>query len=289
MFVFGFLLVVIGILAFVFANKTQQQLVMKACGGVVVLFGVIIAICTMSYVVNPGVVGFEVLFGNVEHEAQAGFHWKNPFSSIVTFDVKTMKYEIEADGASKDLQNVKFNLAVNYRLDYTKVGKLYTEVGHDYGEKILAPAVQEIVKSCASKFNVEEIITKRIDLKNMIDDMMSSRLSNFYIVLQGVNIMDIQFDPKFNEVVEAKQIEQQKIQTAEYMRLQAEKNKMTTILNAQAESEKQRLLRETTSPEVIQLKWIEAWKEGGSKVPQIISGKGGSMFMLNVTPNAEEK
>ena len=33
---------------------------------------------------------------------------------------------------------------------------------------------------------------------------------------------------------------------------------------------------------LLQQKWIEAWREGGSKVPEVISGAGGDKFMINL-------
>lgn len=231
------------------------------------------------YVIDPGIVGVEVLLGKIQKYAESGIHIKNPISDIIRFDVRTLKEEYKSEGASKDLQKVDYDVVINYHLDYSQVGNLYQKVGHDYSMKVIAPAVQECVKACSSTFAVEEIITKRIELKDKIFDMLKARLSNYNILLENVNLNDISFTADFNKVVEEKQIQEQRVKTAEYKRQQAEKDKETSILQAQAEAEKQRLLRNSVSAEVIQLKWIEKWS---GAVPQVISGNSGNMFMLDL-------
>lgn len=67
------------------------------------------------------------------------------------------------------------------------------------------------------------------------------------------------FDAEFNRVVEEKQIEEQKIKTAEYKKRQAEQNKLTAILEAEGEARKQELLRQSVIQQTIELKWIEKW------------------------------
>ena len=64
---------------------------------------------------------------------------------------------------------------------------------------------------------------------------------------------------------------EQQIKTAEFNRQKAEKEKQTTILQAQAEAEKQRLLAQSTSKDVVDLKWIEKWN---GILPQMMGGNG---------------
>ena len=48
---------------------------------------------------------------------EPGLHFKIPFvQTVVKMDVQTQKYEAKASAASKDLQTVSVDLAVNYHL-----------------------------------------------------------------------------------------------------------------------------------------------------------------------------
>lgn len=258
-------------------NSTQTTILRYAGIGGIIIF-VLIFLSTMFYVVNPGEVGVEVLFGSVQRYAENGLHFKNPLSSVVIFDIKTQREAQRSEGASMDLQLVIVESVINYHLDEAKLPELYSEVGRDFVHKVITPAVQECTKAATAKYKVEEVIVKRHEVKQLIFDSLQSKLANYYIVLEDVNIQDIDFSPEFNRVVEEKQIEEQKIKTAQYRREQAEQDKERTILEAQAEAEKQRLLKVNTSKEVVELKWIEKWD---GKLPETILGDN-SVPMINL-------
>ncbi len=237
------------------------------------------------FIVGPGEVGVTFNSANgATRSFTSGFHLKKPFlESITKFDVKTQKLLFEAESASKDLQKVKVHVAINYHLVYDKVDQLYIKVGRDFESLVIDPAVMESVKASTAQFPVEEIIVQRERLKTLIESALRDRMVVYNIILESVNLINIDFDPKFNETVENKQIEEQKIKTASYIRQQEEENKKSEILKAEAIAKKQELLKSSASPAVVTLKWIEAWEKGGSKVPQIISGNGaGQMFVLDL-------
>lgn len=238
------------------------------------------------FIVDVGTVGvkFNAVTGQTA-SCQQGFHFKVPLlESVTKFDVKTQRMDEKAVGASKDLQEVTFELALNYHLDYAKVNELYVKVGRDYQQKVIYPAINEIVKATASKFPVEQIIVNREVLKTEIEKSLATKLGLYDIIVENVNLVDIDFTAEFNKVVEEKQIEEQRIKTAQYVRMQAEEQKKTTILQAEAEAQKQNLLRAAVSEKVISLKWIEKWD---GKLPDIIAGDKGGM-LLNIPARSAE-
>ncbi len=221
----------------------------------------LIVTCGSYFSVGAGVVGvtFNTITGTTAAHSQ-GMHLKLPLiTNVIKFDVKTQREDIKADSSSKDLQKVDVHVALNYHLDYTKVNDLYVKVGRDYNEKVIHPAVNESVKASTAQFPVEQIIVEREKLRGLIEDSLKERLIHYNIILESVNLINISFDPEFNKVVEEKQIEEQKIKTAEYKKKQAEQDKQASILQAEGEARKQELLRASVSREVIELKWIESW------------------------------
>jgi prohibitin 1 len=259
-------------------NNSNNASILRYIGIAGILIFIIATLLTMFYVVNPGEVGVEVLFGSVQRYAENGLHLKNPLSSVVVFDIKTQREEQRSEGASQDLQLVIVESVVNYRLDAAKIPELYSKVGRDFVHKVIRPAIQECTKAATAKYKVEEVIVKRHEVKQLIFESLQNKLANYYIILEDVNIQDIDFSDEFNRVVEEKQIEEQKIKTAQYRREQAEQDKERVILEAQAEAEKQRLLKVNTSKEVVELKWIEKWD---GKLPDTILGNN-SFPMVNL-------
>jgi len=228
-----------------------------------IVVGVVVLILFMGswYVVNPGEVAvtFSRVSGNTASSPQ-GLHLKTPLlTGVEKFDVKTQRVDIKSESASKDLQKVDVDVVLNYHLAYDKVNELYVKVGPDYPAKVIEPAVHEAVKASAAQLPVEEIIVKRETLRSNIESMLTARLASYNITLESVNLVDITFDPEFNKVVEEKQVEEQRIKTAQYQRMQAEEKKKQTILEAEAEAEKQRLMKMTVTKDIIALEWIKKW------------------------------
>ena len=222
-------------------------------------------------------------FGGGSYSVGQGVYPRVPIiQSVTVFDTRTLKMESQEGAASKDLQQVVIDIVLNYHVKYDAVNEIYVKVGADFQEKVIQPAVSEIVKACASQYPVEEIIVKRPDLKATIERTLRERLLTYNIVLESLNLVNIDFTLAFNKVVEDKQIEEQKIKTAQYQRMQAEENKKRTILNAEAESRSQELLRDSTSREVIALKWIEKWN---GSLPKIITGDSG--LLMTIDPSDE--
>ena len=63
--------------------------------------------------------------------------------------------------ASKDLQDVSTQVALNYHLNPAKAQVAYQQLGFDYANRVIIPAIQESVKQINARFNAEELITKR--------------------------------------------------------------------------------------------------------------------------------
>jgi regulator of protease activity HflC (stomatin/prohibitin superfamily) len=262
------LLVIAGLGLIMTAKFISSNKYMFISGGLACALAVMFFILSLFYIVEPGQVGIEILFGKIQEYAPAGLNVKNPFANIIKLNLRTIKYEAKLAGATKDLQEIEIDVAINYRLDYEKIAELYNMVGIDYETKVIDPAVMNLSKAAVSTFPIADVIVKRNDMVKLIFESLKERLKQYYIILETVNLNNIAFSKAFSNAVEQKQIQEQNVQTAEYMRQQAMKQKETTILEAQAESEKQRLLRNTTSREVIDLKWIEKWN---GQLPQIMT------------------
>jgi regulator of protease activity HflC (stomatin/prohibitin superfamily) len=247
---------------------------------------IIVLLSNPFYIVGPGQVGvtFNRINGKTASHAQ-GMHIRIPvIQSVDKFDVKTQRIDIIAEAASKDLQHVKIDCALNYHLLYDKVNNLYVRVGKDYKEKILDPAVNESLKSSVSQYPVEDIIVKREELRKQIESMLAERLAQYDLILESLNLVNISFTPEFNQVVEQKQIEEQKIKTAQYQRMQAEEKKKQTILEAEGEARKQELMKQTVSDKGIALQWIAKWD---GKLPSYMMGDKNSSLLI--TPKTDTR
>ena len=233
-------------------------------------------------IVPAGSRGVLLNFGEAVEIRNEGLNFKIPIvQSIVKMSVQTQKYEALATAASKDLQDVRTNVALNYHLSPDSVLSTYRDLSIDYSDRVINPAVQEVVKAVTAGFTAEELITKRPFVKDKIDMTLAERLSKYGIVVETVSITEFAFSEEFNRAIEAKVTAQQQALKAENdltrIRVEAEQQ----IASAQAEAEGYRLINEQlkSSPAALQAKWIEKWD---GNLPQVVtSDNSGMMFMVN--------
>lgn len=217
-----------------------------------------------------------------------GMHFIIPLvESVRTMTVQVQKNTFTTAASSKDLQQVNTEVVINFHLDPDNVARLYQDVGEDYISKLIEPSVQESIKAVTAEYNATDLIAKRPLVKKQAQDVVSERLSKYHILVNDFSITDFKFSGEFEKAIEAKQVaEQEALQKsyelqkakkdAEIAITQAEAKKTSTIALAQGDAESQRLLRQTLTPELIELRRIEKWD---GKYPQVM---GDSVPMLSL-------
>jgi len=212
---------------------------------------------------SPGEAVVFSRFGAVDPTCYpAGFYLYNPLTtSVYHVDVKVQKFEVKADASSRDLQDVHTTIVVNFSLDGSKCHEVVKTVGTDFAARIILPAVEEVTKASTALFPVEKVIQERPKLKKEIEDGLKVRLAPYWITVQAVSITNISFSHDFSRAIEQKQVEEQNVQRAEFVRQQAEKEGQRQLALAEGQAKANRLLQESlkSSPEVLQMKALDKW------------------------------
>ena len=86
-----------------------------------------------------------------------GVSFRIPFvQSVKVVDVRMQKYEsTDNASASKDLQSINSNIAVNYRVDSSAVDQLYKNIGMNYENTVVAPAISECMKAVTAQYTAK--------------------------------------------------------------------------------------------------------------------------------------
>ncbi len=244
-------------------------------------------------IINPGEAGVLSVLGKAQDQPLLeGIHLKPPFvSQVDIYDVTVQKFEVPAQSASKDLQDITASFAINFRLDPTQVVTVRRTQGslQNIVSKIIAPQTQESFKVAAARRTAEEAITQRETLKQDFDSALSDRLKKYAVIVLDTSVVDLNFSREFSKAVEDKQIAEQRAQRAVYVAQEASQEAQADVNRAQGRAEAQKLLAETLKAEggqlVLQKEAIAAWREGGAQVPNVlVIGKEGAglPFMLNL-------
>lgn len=273
-------------------------------GIVIIVVSIIVGSLTAVPAGHRGVViRFNAVTGSILDE---GLQTKVPFlDSVVMMDVRTDKYETGAASASRDLQDVKTTIALNWRLDPTRTAEIYRTLGTEYMNKIAAPAVQEVIKQVTAKYNAEDLILKREVVRNEIAENLSIRLMERGIITEAVSITEFQFSATFVAAIEAKVAAEQAVWEAknklERVKVEAEQAEAAAIGEADAriakangEAEYIRIVTdaqvaannavaESLSPEVLQYILLDRLGED-IKLMVIPSSQGLDMVLPQIKP-----
>ncbi|MDJ0648683.1 MAG: prohibitin family protein [Xenococcaceae cyanobacterium MO_188.B19] len=259
-------------------NSFPPQLIFYLIGGFFLFL--IVGFLKPFVIVNAGERGVVMKFGKVQDTIfDEGIHPVIPVvTTVEKLSVRVQKNDIKAEASSRDLQDIKMDIAVNWHIEPTKVNKIFQQVG-DEGQivlRIINPAVSEVVKAATAKKNAEEIITKRTELKQEIDNQLQERLVEYGIAVDGVSLVNISFSPEFAKAIEAKQIAEQEAKRAEFEAAKAEQQAIAEVNRAKGQAEAQRLQRQTLTAELLQKQAIEKWD---GKFPLVLGGEGALPFI----------
>ncbi len=227
--------------------------------GIVVLFLIVSFISAMS-TVPSGFVGVKTQFGAVTGSAvQPGLALKIPYiQDIQKVDCRIQKFAADANAASKDMQVVTSKIAVNFAIDSSKATTLFKEIGVNYAEVIISPAVQEVVKSITAQYTAEELIGKRGEVSSKMTKLLSDKISSRGVLVYDFNVINFEFTAEFNKAIEQKQIAQQQKLKAEQDLGRIKIEAQQKVVQAQAEADSLKLQKQEITPELLELRKIEA-------------------------------
>ena len=285
-------------------NPRLVSIVASTIGIVIIVASLILSSFTTIPAGHRGVViRFSNATGRILDE---GLQTRMPFiDSVETMSVQTQKYEANSSAVTNDLQDVSTTIALNWHLDAAMAAEVYRTVGLEFIERIAAPAIQETIKQVTARYNAEDLILKRDEVKNAITESLSARLFDRGIVTETVSITNCQFSSTFTAAIEAKVAAEQAVLEAlnklEQVKVEAQQREAEAkgeadarIAKAVGEAEYIRVvteaqvaankdIAESLTPEVLQYILLDRLGED-IKVMVIPSGQGLDLVLPQINP-----
>ncbi|HEY4430391.1 MAG TPA: prohibitin family protein [Paenibacillus sp.] len=258
--------------------KLKQLRPGKIVSGIAAVL-IVVLIGANSFVsVEYGHVGLYKTFGKLnDNTLSPGIHFKVPFiQTVIQVNTQVTKAETDTTASSKDLQPVSTHVAVNYSVNKASAYNLMNNIGGNFDNVIINPAIQEIVKEVTAKYPAEDLITRRDLVAGEISEHLTTRLAKYNLIVNDINIVNFKFSEAFDQSIEAKQVAQQQALKAENDLRRIEIEAKQKIAQAQAEAESLRLKKQEVTPELVQLKQIEVQEKALEKwngvLPSVTGG-----------------
>lgn len=251
--------------------KNQAKLL---AGGALVLFFAIM-IMSSSYVIPPGHRGVMVTMGKVSPVfSPEGFGFKTPFiTDVLPVSVRQQTKVTSADCYSSDLQQIKIELSILYRIPENMVVRTFQDFSGDPFDSLIAPRVAEALKEVTALQSAEQIVKKREEIKSKALAAAKIKIGDM-LVVEDLVIQNVALSKELESAIEAKMVQEQEAAKAKFIQQKAEIEANTAIIKAKGEAEAIRVRGKALqeSPGLVQLQIVEKW----NGVSPLVIGAGGS-------------
>jgi prohibitin 2 len=238
------------------------RIIGRLIAGGVLIFFLIIAASSATYVVNPGYRGVEITLGKVAPAPKPeGFGMKMPFvTDIQPVLIRQQAGKFDAECYSSDLQQVKIALRVLYRIPENKVVPLFREYEGDPFVSLVQPRVAEAIKELTALRTAEMIVQKREEIKMSSLDAARKKINDLVLV-DDLIIENIDLSAVLEKAIEAKMVQQQEAARARFAQQQAEVEANTAVIKAKGEAQSINLRGKALmeNPSVLDLQVVERW------------------------------
>lgn len=214
-------------------NISESKSILKY---VFILFIIIILIITAFksfYVVNTGEVAIIKTFGKISNIAHEGLNFKIPFIQTATnmeirehtytftkpysehstsFDIPATSEDTSLLVSTKDLQTVNIEFAVQASINDPE--KLYKSFNGLHENSFIRPRVREIVQATIAKYTIEEFVSKRTEISQLILKNLFDDFQNYGLTVSNISIINHDFSDEYEKAIEGKKIAEQAVEKA---------------------------------------------------------------------------
>jgi regulator of protease activity HflC (stomatin/prohibitin superfamily) len=271
-------------------DETKMQGVAYGCGCLVIVILGFIFLGGVQ-IVQPSTSAVVTRLGTLDGSPrEAGLYLDIPFLSRYTYyDLKTKLIQEKYDGGSIDGQFVYVTTGFTYSLKSDQISKLYQSVGsqEDLENKFIKPTLSDVVKQVTAQYKAGEVLQKQSEFRDRVKELIVGRMNQEYLSVVDIQIVNIDFSTEYNTALEQKQIAEQSAikdkqiaqQNVEKQRLENEKNLLQKNYELDAskiDAERQRLIQQSLTQELLQKMWIEKWN---GVLPTTMTGSGTGFYL----------
>jgi prohibitin 2 len=254
----------------------------RLVGLAILVFVAVLLASSATYIVQPGFRGVAVTLGTVSQQFKPeGFGFKQPFvTTVVPLSIRQQTKPMPAECYSSDLQQVKMEVHVLYRVPERSVVKIYQDFAGDPFDSLIAPRVQEALKEVAATQSAEQIVKNREEVKTKALALARSKIGTNFLDVVDLVIYNLTLSPELAAAIEMKMVQEQEAAKAKFTQLKAQIDAETAIIRGKGEADaiEVRGAALKTNPDFIKLQILQNWN-GRSPLVVGASGSGANLLL----------
>jgi membrane protease subunit HflK len=254
--------------------------------------GLLLALTTFTYVVEPYEVGVPTTLGSVGGTWQSGLHLKSPLTDVTTFSTRPA----DLDLTGKDTVEVRSSeggvlyadLTVKWSIDPAHTLALFKLAGSASAvqQRLVYPDSREIVRNVFARHTgVEGYSSQREAISAEIDRLITERLAPRGILVNGVNLRNVRPSDNLQKAIDQKIQQEQATAQAEAAVLTAKAEAAKRKIDSESTAAANRVIADSLTDRMLMSQCIEAFEAAAEKNPVYASpcGSNGSPVIVDGT------
>lgn len=239
---------------------------------------------TSCVTIRQGSVGVKRTVGKISPKTlEPGAKLFNPFASrIIVVPIRTENIEVSLELPSKEGLNVRADISILYHVEKAKATNIIDEIGMEYESTIIMPVFRASAADVTAKYMAKDIHTgNRFEIETAIKEQMMKIIGDRGFVIESVLMKSIQLPKGLYQAIEEKLQAEQEAQRMEFVLQKERQEASRRTIEAEGIRDANKIISEGLTPQIIQYKTIEAYREL-SKSPnaKLIIGNGNQPMLL---------
>ena len=275
-------------------NKQQGFTTIGAIMAIIACALGLLIIFTSCSTVEAGHVGVSQVFGKVQDTPlDPGLHFVNPLATVTHLDTRTQTYTMShvrsegqkegddsVDVISSDGLKVNMDVSILYNLQPDKAIFIVKTVGGDVSENIVRPQIRAAIRDNAAAHTAVELYSTKKDVfVANVQKQLQAATSKYGIETQQVLLRSIQLPPEVMKAITDKMQAQQSSQAMQYKLEQTKQEADRQRAEAQGEADANRIRTQQLTPEILEARRIDAFKDLAKSGNMVIVPAGNQMLL----------
>lgn len=231
---------------------------------------------------------------------EPGYYPLWAWNKLVVYDVTSSERDEVVHVLTADNLHVPVTVAVTFHPDRSQLYRLHTNVGPEYYEKLVGPALITLVRAEFAKHQHNDLARESPEIEKVVHDRLQDESKDYDVVIDQVAIRHIDYDQTVTQAISRKiavrqQSEQKRYEVeiaerdaeiartaaqgrSDATRIQAEGEAAAIVARGRAQAEAQEAVAKTLTPEYLQFKAFDNHAASYFFVP---TGKGGLPIIVD--------
>ncbi len=270
-------------------NPQLPQLPKGIFGLIIVGIFFLIFISKSTVTIGAGERGvlYRTLSGGVVTDKEPldeGFHFVLPWNKVYKYEVRQQELSEHMKVLSSNGLDINLDASVWYKPKEEELGKLHQNIGKNYLDRIIKPAIRSATRSVVGRYTPEQIYSSKRDaIQSEIDVETKKILDNKHIELISVLVRDVTLPKTIKDAIERKLGQEQESLEYEFRLQKARKEADKQRIEAQGKADANKILSASLNDKILRDKGIEATlrlSESPNSKIVIVGGKDGLPLIL---------